>query len=286
LQDKAANHASTLGAEHACVLGFGCLSDLTAMPDHEIFPNPLVKQVAFEIRFPNLFFIEGKIGEFQVRVMKDFPLSDLILRRSVMFMTAAEGTPPDLPKPAEDTPSDKIWQFRSASSGITLQVSRNNLSLTSQQHNSYHHGGENSFRGVIDRVVAHFTDMVKIPIALRVGLRYINECPIFERNTGRFNECYNSILPVERFSLERLANADCIVVVNGEGCQIRHIESLRLVENNDNLGLDMDAWMENVPSENVMASADKLHEVISAEFNSAIKQPILEFMRKPKGGKG
>lgn len=253
------------------------------MPENEIFPNPVVKQVAFEVRFPNLFFIEAKIGEFQVLVMRDFPLSELVLRRNLMFVTAP-GNLPDLASKPEEPPIDKIWQFRSES-GMTLQVSSNNLVLTSQQHRSYHHGeGSDSFRAVIGRVIAHFIAMVKIPLVLRIGLRYINECPIFERSTNRFNECYNSILPVTRFGLDRLANADCIVVAKFERCQIRHMESLRLVEKNDQLVLDLDAWMENVPADNVVPSADVLHDVISGEFKAAIKDPILEFMRKPKGG--
>jgi uncharacterized protein (TIGR04255 family) len=254
------------------------------MPDHEIFPSPVVKQVALEVRFPNLFFIESKIGDFQVRVMKDFPLSELILRRNVMFITGG-GNLPEGAKPPEDSATDKIWQFRSES-GTTLQISSSNLVLISSKHHSYHHGGENSFRGVINRVITHFFDMVKIPVALRIGLRYINECPIFERSTKRFNECYDSILPLNRFKLEQVANADCIVVVNAEHGQMRHIESLRLAEKNDHLVLDLDAWLENIPAEKVMESADELHEIIAAEFRVTIKEPILEFMRKPKGGNG
>jgi hypothetical protein len=40
------------------------------MAIEEVFPNPTVKQVAFEIRFPNLFYLESKIGELQVKIME------------------------------------------------------------------------------------------------------------------------------------------------------------------------------------------------------------------------
>ena len=47
----------------------------------EIFSNPTVKKVIFQIRFPNLFFIENKIGDFQLKIMGMFPESKLIFRR-------------------------------------------------------------------------------------------------------------------------------------------------------------------------------------------------------------
>ena len=36
------------------------------MAINEVFPNPTVKKVIFQIRFPNLFFIESKIIAWSV----------------------------------------------------------------------------------------------------------------------------------------------------------------------------------------------------------------------------
>jgi uncharacterized protein (TIGR04255 family) len=252
------------------------------MPAHEIFPNPVVKQVAFEVRFPSLFFIEGRIGDFQVQVMKDFPQSELVHRRNIMLVAGNPDNFEEVVKQQKSDSIDKIWQFKSAS-GTKLEVSTKNLVLTAENHLSYHQGEENAFRAVIDRVVARFFALVKIPVALRVGLRYINECPIFDRSTERFNACYNSILPLGRFGLENVVNVDCAVVANAKECQFRHGESLRLGPKDGQLILDLDASAENVPSEQVMARTDILHETISAEFKHTVKEPILDFMRKPKG---
>ena len=49
------------------------------MSINEIFPKPTVTQVIFQIRFPNLFFIENKIGDLQLKIMKEFPHSKLII---------------------------------------------------------------------------------------------------------------------------------------------------------------------------------------------------------------
>ena len=56
----------------------------------EVFPNPTVKQVAFEIRFPNLFYIEDKISDLQFKVMNKFPESELILDMPLAFINRGQ----------------------------------------------------------------------------------------------------------------------------------------------------------------------------------------------------
>jgi hypothetical protein len=52
----------------------------------EVFPNPTVKQVVFQVKFPNLFYLENKIGDFQMKIMKDYPKSELQYRRSAFLL--------------------------------------------------------------------------------------------------------------------------------------------------------------------------------------------------------
>jgi uncharacterized protein (TIGR04255 family) len=153
------------------------------MADNEVFPTPLVKQVAFEIRFPNLFFIEGRIGEFQVQVMRDFPQSELVQRRSFMLL-AGKVDSPDAQELAKQQGSDiqKIWQFKS-DSGTRVEISSKNLVVVAEKHHSYTDGGDKSFRSVVEKVVAQFLGLIQIPVVQRVGLRYINECPLFDKTT-------------------------------------------------------------------------------------------------------
>jgi uncharacterized protein (TIGR04255 family) len=269
---------------HPCVLAFALSLPKeynSLMPEHEVFSNPVVKQVNFEIRFPNLFFIEGKIGDFQVQVIKDFPNSELVHRRSFMLFAGKPESLTDLTKQQLGETVDKIWQFKSLR-GTTLEISSKNLVLTSEQHHSYKYGAEKSFRATIETVTKPFFDMVQLPSVLRVGFRYVNECPILERSTDKFKECYDSILPLNRFRLEDAESMDCAVVINRKPIQYRRLESLRLSPNECKLILDLDAWTENVPTEQVMAATDGLYDVISGEFKETVKAPIIEYMRKPK----
>jgi uncharacterized protein (TIGR04255 family) len=219
-------------------------TDALFMAAKEVFPTPLVKQVSFEVRFPNLFFLESRIGEFQVQVMQDFPHSELVHRRNLMMIFAGNAENPQVQELAKQQSGDteKIWQFK-AVSGTRLEISTRNLVLTSENHSSYE-GGEKPFRGVIDKAVSEFFKLIQLPTVLRVGLRYINECPIFDKTTIMFDACYNSILPVDRFGLERLSRADCIAVAKDDNVQIQHLEGLRLAPTGDVLVLDLDASTE------------------------------------------
>jgi uncharacterized protein (TIGR04255 family) len=254
--------------------------DALPMAPNEVFPTPLVKQVAFEIRFPNLFFLESRIGEFQVQVMKDFPQSDLALRRNVMIIAGNAENPQlqDLAKQQSSDSTEKIWQFK-AESGIRLEISTRNLVLVSPKHTSYHEG-EKSFRSIVEKTLSEFFNLTQLPIVMRVGLRYSNECPLFNRTTETFNKCYDSILPVNRFGLENLNQADCVAVAKSGDMQIQRMESLRFkTPSGDILVLDLDASAENIVSDKVVATTDKLHDLVANEFRDAVKEPVLEYMR-------
>jgi uncharacterized protein (TIGR04255 family) len=256
------------------------------MSPREVYANPLVKTVFFEVRFSNLFFLESRIGDFQVKVMKDFPQSDLVHRREIT-MVAGDLENPQVKEFAKQQSShsvDKVWQFK-AESGPRLEISSKNLVFTSEAHTSYREGGEKSLRPIIEKAVSVFLEVVPIPVVQRVGLRYINHCPIRERTTEFFLAWYDSILPVGKFRLENLQNGDCAIISKQDGTQIRRAESLQLAGPEDHLILDLDASKEGVPSDRILETADALHDVIDREFTGMIKEPVREYMRLPKGGR-
>src|SRR5262249_45713777 len=142
--------------------------------------------------------------------------------------------------------------------------------------------GAQPFRGIIDKAISEFFKVIQIPAVLRVGLRYINECPLFDRTSKTFQTCYDSILPINKFGLENLSRADCVAVAKVNEMQIQRIESLRLTSTGDALVLDLDASTESVDSSAVMEKSDRLHGLIEDEFFRSIKEPVLEYMRGRK----
>ena len=105
------------------------------MAINEVFPNPTVKQVIFQIIFPNLFSIESKIGDFQAKILSEFPESSLMFRKQIVFADIGpEGKIEQLPGGLSE--GQKVWQFKSEKK-INLNVLTNSLDLTSNYHKTY-----------------------------------------------------------------------------------------------------------------------------------------------------
>ena len=103
----------------------------------EIFSNPTVKQVVFQIRFPNLFYIENKIGELQLKIMKEFPHSALLFRRRLLFADIGPEVKHEaLPSPLDEGEGKKIWQFKS-DKNCQLNVLTDTLDISSPYHKTY-----------------------------------------------------------------------------------------------------------------------------------------------------
>lgn len=173
------------------------------MTINEVFSNPTVVGVIFQIKFPSLFFIETKIGELQSQLMKEFPESRLLIRRQTVMVehTDKEKIELDL-KDAADSFVSKIWEF-SSPKGYKLNISNNALDLISEPHLTYkNEEAEHRFRDIIKLVVDNFLNLTNLPVIKRIGLRYIDKCPIASRNNITFKRWYNTTLPLNRFSLK------------------------------------------------------------------------------------
>lgn len=253
-----------------------------AMAINEVFPNPVVKEVAFELRFPKLFFIESRIGEFQLLVMKDFPDSKLALQRQFIFAAGEDKTLQDIAAGQKNEQPEKIWQFTS-SSGVRLSVMNSRLTLSSQTHKTYRFGDADRFRDVVASVTDKFFKIIAVPLITRIGLRYIDACPATSKTIEAFRSYYNSVLPLDRFPIEATNAMEFTTVVDRKGCKLRYVESLEVEPDVARLTLDFDAWSENIEPAQVLTVTDSLHDTICDEFVKTIKEPVFTYMRKPKG---
>jgi len=62
---------------------------MRVVAESEVFPNPTVSKVIFQIRFPALFYVDSRMGEFQLKVIEMFPVSALAVRRQFLIATGS-----------------------------------------------------------------------------------------------------------------------------------------------------------------------------------------------------
>ena len=251
------------------------------MPITEIFPNPTVKQVIFQIRFPNLFYIESKIGDLQVEIMNTFPESSLSFQQPLVI--ANLGPNAKIEDISEKLGSDqikKIWSF-SSPKNYALNILSDSLDITSQFHKTYNNeSSENKFRDVIELVLEKFFGIMKLPVITRVGLRYVDECPLPSKDTATYLSYYNTAFNIEKYPLEDATEMDFKTVISKGTNSIRYVESLQKKGENYVAVLDFDAFSKNVKPIECLQVTDELHTIVIEEFSRTIKAPVYDFMRR------
>ena len=257
------------------------------MAINEIFPNPTVKQVIFQITFPNLFYLENRIGEIQERIMKDFPKSKLLHRNTFRVkLGIGQAMEPLQEDPVSNSP-EKLWQFESTT-GTILNITTNSLDMSSASHKTYKLGNDDNkkFRYAIEQVVGTFIEVSKLPIINRIGLRYIDYCPVPVKDNKTFFEWYDSKFPVNQFQIADVESMAFRAIVKKGKYTLGYVETLAQIKGEDKLILDFDGTATDIRASDYLETTDILHEMISEEFERttrADKGPLYDFMsRQPK----
>jgi len=252
------------------------------MSINKIYPNPTVKKVIFQIKFPNLFYIENKIGDLQLKIMEKFPQSSLLFRKQIVFADIGPGVKlENISNDLGEEKGKKIWQFKS-SKNFQLDVLSDSLDISSQYHKTYNLEGGDKFRDIIRFVLDHFLEIVSIPIINRIGFRYIDECPIPSKDNATFASYYKSVFPIKRFNLADVDEMDFKTVIKKGEYYLCYVESLQKVEGAYKLILDFDGFAKNIDSKDYLITTDNLHAMIIEEFEKTIKKPVYQYMEQKK----
>lgn len=252
------------------------------MNSSEVFPNSTVKDIYFQVRFPNLFYLDTRLaGEFQLGIMSRFPKSQLVVQKQLIVANMEPG------RKLEDVPeasTRKIWKFQS-DAGYELELASDSLSLHSSHHNSYANGDpDRRFRDLIDFGLTSFLKVVKVPFFDRIGLRYVDRCPVESRSTRTFYRWYDSCLPCHRFPIENLDAAAVTVVRKlDDDYHLTYQEKLNTDSGALLLEIDIDAWHMDVKPDGFLATTDVLHKLCAEEFWHTAKRPLLDYMRRKPG---
>ncbi|MGC1119620.1 MAG: TIGR04255 family protein [Candidatus Methanofastidiosia archaeon] len=229
--------------------------------------------------------MESKIGDLQIEIMEKFPKSRLLIRRQVVFVDLGpEVKIADIQGDLglDEETGRKVWQFESEKN-FKLNILTDSLDITSQYHKTYNLEGSDKFRDVIEFVLVRFFKITAVPVINRIGLRYVDECPIPSKDSNTYRSYYNSAFPLDRFDLSDATEMDFKVVVKKDEYYLRYIESLRKKGDECILILDFDGFAVDISSEDYLRVTDNLHTIISNEYERTIREPVYEYMRRGGG---
>lgn len=255
------------------------------MAPKKLYSNPTVKTVVFQIRFPNLFFLESRVGDFQIQIMKEFPQSNLVLEQQFLISSNIAGAQQPKLDEQESHGIKKIWQFISKK-GYELRLTTDSLSVTSTLHKSYDNpDAEHRFRDILQLCVDSFLDISKIPLLTRIGLRYIDECPVPEPlNNQTYKKWYNTSFPLRRFDVSCIGTMQVLMQTSRGDNWLTFAE--RIIKDEQGkvaLTLDFDGFAHNIEAKSYLSVCDSIHGLIAEEFESAIKAPVRSLMNIKRG---
>lgn len=247
------------------------------MQQSTIYAKPTVKEVIFQVRFPQLFYIEGKIGDFQLAIMEKFPKSELLIQQQVAIGFAPAQQFGSIDSNVSPSPlTSKSWSFESGN-GLKVILSFNSLSITSNKHISFSSSpqADENFRNMIIFVIdAFFKSIGFLPIFTRIGLRYIDVCNNIPKTTEDFKSLFNSRLPIKYFRIEDSEDLFFSGVVNRKKAMLIYKEKITKKNNTIDFVFDFDAYKNNIKTSDYQKELDCLYEVIAEEYDSIITKKM------------
>lgn len=250
------------------------------MSFNEIFQNSTVKRVIFQIRYPSLFYLDSKIGDIQMKLMEKFPKSSILTSKQVVFANIRSDMDKlDLDDLEKNDELQKIWQFKDEHD-TTVNIQSNSLDISTTFHKTYNNeGSDYKFRELIKLVVDNFLKIIKIPKITRIGLRYIDNCPIDVKSNERLKQLYNSTFPYNRFSLKDCQDTSFKTTIKKGDAFLRYLETIKKIEDKETMIFDFDGFYLNITASDYLSKLDKLHEIVSNEFEASIKDVFINYLR-------
>ena len=224
--------------------------------------------------------METKIGDYQLKIMELFPKSSLLIQNQFLL---AQQTADKTISPSENRiQTKKIWQFKTEQEDVTLNISMDSLDITSDKHKTYNNqGADNKFRDVVAFVVDKFLEMIPLIRISRMGLRYIDECPLPEPlTTESFLEYYNTFINFSAIVDIKNVNEMGAAIVIKKADNLNVIYKENLLKNNDayKYTLDFDGQALNISSTEYLSKLDVLHDEITSYYHKIIKEPVIKIM--------
>jgi len=247
------------------------------------YSKPFLKQVVIRLDFaaPVTVFSRRLPEKLTKTVLKLFPISEpkavfgkeLLITQKETKEKAFEGT---------------IWLFHSKDKGKTMSIGRDNINIA---YNSYHSFDilKNDFLTIIEELFGMHKDLQ----GSRLGLRYINEIDLSEKNLLDWTKYLDKRLlaifgfPNEPKTICRAFNS---LEMNYEDLLVRfqygmHNPDYPVPIRKKTFILDYDAYYQGPQDlEDITQNIDNFHDKIQSLFEQSISDKLRELMGLVKNG--
>lgn len=246
------------------------------MPEtDEVFANSPLFEVAFEVRFPNLFYISQKIGEFQLDIVDDFPKSSQVFTQSFVI-----GEKKEVISDKDNANPIPRWQFENETGKTRIMVYSDKLNIVSQEYKSYNHPSERKFRDLITKILSIFTKVVPMKKFSRVGIRYIDHCPLESLNNEYFKKYYDPIFNIDKYKVENISDNFFMVNIKREQYNLLFQCGIRKLDGGYKYIMDYDGYATDIEANSCITTTDELRRLIKKEFLSNITEEFKQYMRR------
>jgi len=246
------------------------------MPDtDEVFANSPLFEVAFEVRFPHLFYIAQKIGEFQLDIVDDFPKSSQVFTQSFVFGEKREVIPDK-----DNVNAIPSWQFENETGKTRIVVYSNKLNIISREYKSYNHPSEKKFKDLITKILSVFAKTVPMKKFSRIGIRYIDHCPLERLDNEYFKNYYNPIFNIDKYKVEDILDNLFMVNIKREQYNLLFQCGIRKLDVGYKYIMDYDGYATEIEADSCITTTDELRRLIKKEFLSNITEDFKKYMRR------
>jgi uncharacterized protein (TIGR04255 family) len=230
----------------------------------EIFPRPLIREVACEIRFAPRLRVNPEVWRIQDKLADDYPQLD---QESVAL---AEGR------------LLQSYVFTNTTTNRIVKLSQENFAIIFNSYSSFEAFKEEALRRIRD-----FSELFEIQSFLRVGLRYVNHLDLpAENGIAKLQTLVNAPVDYDRFEASRIEQfltefrlrakyhrltvRGFLLQVPGDPPMLKYL-------------LDLDCYTTSpARPDNLSGLLDEFHTEIQAQFLEHIREECKQEMRKPR----
>lgn len=125
------------------------------------------------------------------------------------------------------------------------------------------------------------TFLEKVPIKnfSRVGIRYIDYCPLEERNNEYFETFYIPVININKYKIEDIVENHVLIRTKRGNYYLLFQCGIRQFEGKYQYYLDYDGYANDIGTDNFIVVTDDLQKMIKKEYYSNITEKFKQYMR-------